>query len=89
MGTVRYLNIAKSKRNEDTLASLRMNYKQYNSKAKIGADELERRFAICAKCSNCLGGVACERIGSCGSGKNDFFTMHLNRNNGGCPVGQW
>ena len=89
MGTVRRIQIAKTKQPEDVVASLRGNFSQYNESKNIDETELERRVEICAKCSNCIAGLACQVIGNCGSGKKDFFTMHLNRKNGGCPAGQW
>jgi|LULO01.1.fsa_nt_gb hypothetical protein len=89
MGTVRKIHIAKTKRPEDVVATLRSNFKQYNETVRISNLELEDRISICAKCAKCIAGLACEVVGNCGTGKKDFFTMHLNRENGGCPTGQW
>lgn len=89
MGTVRKIQIAKTKQPQDVVASLRANFDQYNKTKNVAESQLEKRFNLCAKCVKCIGGLACEVVGNCGSGKKDFFTMHLNRTNGGCPTGQW
>ena len=90
MATVRRIQLTnKDMTNEERRGVLQRNFKTFVATPRVNLDELERRINICSVCSNCFRGSACRALGNCSSSRHDFFTMHLNRNNGGCPTGQW
>jgi hypothetical protein len=89
MAIVRYITFAKTATVKETETALRLNFKSHVSNLDVSQDVLDERIKICSKCANCFAGYSCKTIGTCRNSRVDFFTMHLNRKNGGCPTGQW
>lgn len=91
MAKVRYIPV---KRNiydlPKNIELLGVAFNQYND----GHDQVDEntkqiRFKACAECEHLSFRMSCDKIGSCKTGRQDFFKMHLNRKKGGCPIGQW
>lgn len=68
---------------------INMRFEHLNESQRVDEQIKQTRIGVCAECKNLTLRFTCSVIGSCTSGKKDFYQMHLNRNNGGCPTGQW
>ena len=90
MAKVRKIYTAHQVASKDVIVDrLELNFQEYNSKQKISNDLKEKRFSICSGCKDLTVNLTCKVLGSCKSGRMDLYQMHLNREKGGCPLGQW
>lgn len=90
MAKVRIIQNASDKLSATEIANvLHVNFNRYIETTKIDETEKQNRFSICASCEHLTFRAGCKIIGSCRSGRQDFYQMHLNREQGGCPIGQW
>jgi len=90
MAVVRYIQLGNDDVSKEQLQSiLKRNFNEYVTDQKVSDNLLEKRIVVCSNCSSCFRGIACKTLGNCRNSREEFFKMHLNRTNGGCPSGQW
>jgi len=74
---------------EKRIAVMNINVQQYCDSWVIDEETKNKRLMACCNCDKLTASTSCSELGKCPTSRKDFYKMHLNRKNGGCPIGQW
>ncbi|MBP99014.1 hypothetical protein CMK18_23940 [Candidatus Poribacteria bacterium] len=88
MAKVRYIKHTADRLSlEDKLQIMTFNLRQYIKDAN--AEGTNKKMETCCNCAELTRRGGCKIIGSCPSGRKDFYKQHINRKKGACPKGKW